>query len=106
MYEYRAEVIHVVDGDTLWLDVDLGCDIHTRLSIRLFGVNAPEVSTPDGVQAQTWLRARLPAGARVTLQTVKDKREKYGRYLGTVIHNQQNINDLLLKEGHAVPYKP
>lgn len=37
MYQYLATVISDVDGDTVWLDVDFGCDEHRRMSVRLYG---------------------------------------------------------------------
>lgn len=42
MYEYRCEIVSVVDGDTMHLDVDLGCDAHILMTVRLTGINAPE----------------------------------------------------------------
>jgi micrococcal nuclease len=48
MYEYHCEVMRVVDGDTLHLDVDLGCDVHTLMTVRLDGIDAPEMRTAPG----------------------------------------------------------
>lgn len=104
MFTYAATVVRVVDGDTVWLDVDLGLDIHTAISIRLAGINAPETSTPEGQAARDYLRSRLPAGTRVLLATVKDHREKYGRYLGTITLAGADLNAELVALGHAVPY--
>lgn len=106
MFEYQAEVIRVVDGDTVWLNVDLGCDTYHRLSIRLYGINCPELHTPEGQVARDFVLNILPPGKQLTLQTVKDKREKYGRYLGVLLVNEINLNQKLVELGLAKEYYP
>lgn len=110
MYEYNATLIKVVDGDTLRLNVDLGCDIYTNLTVRLFGIDTPERGTQEGHEAseavKDWFFTKAPEG-RVKLYTVKDKREKYGRYLATVAspnNLELSLNAYLIQEGHARPY--
>lgn len=105
-YEYAARVIRVVDADTVWLAVDLGFDTHSNFSIRLFGINAPEVSTDEGKAARDHVSRLLPPGAVVVLKTIKDKKEKYGRYLGIIYHDgpELSLNDHLVAEGMALPY--
>jgi len=106
MYEYAAQVLDVYDGDTLHVEVELGCDIDTRLTIRLAGINAPELAVAAGPVARDFLKATLGAGA-ITLRTIKDRREKYGRYLGILIlPDGTNVNDLMVSSGHAVVYMP
>lgn len=104
MYEYRAEVLRVVDGDSVWLRVDCGFDLRLDMSVRLYGVNAPELNTPEGQASKAWMKQMLPVGSAVMLRTYKDKREKYGRYLGTLIKGGMNINETLLSERMAVRY--
>lgn len=104
MYEYTARVLRVVDGDTVWAEVDLGFDVRRRDSFRLYGINAPELGTPEGVRAKNWLLARLPVDTAVRITTMKDKREKFGRYLATIYLGELDVNLALLTEGHAVPY--
>lgn len=109
MYQYKAQVIRVVDGDTVWLEVDLGFDVRRRDSFRLVGINAPEMRTAEGVAAREWLVAQL-AGAeapgRLTIATNKDKREKFGRYLATLWVDEfgPSVNDAMVTAGHAVVY--
>ena len=46
MYEYKATIIKVVDGDTVDVDIDLGFDVWLRNQrIRLFGIDCPESRT-------------------------------------------------------------
>lgn len=85
MYEYAASVLSVHDADTIRIDLDLGCSVHNvNLDVRLAGVDAPELRRPDqlGERAREALGAWLvahPGPYRVT--TIKDRTEKYGRYL-------------------------
>lgn len=76
--------------------------------IRFYGINCPEISTAVGKQARDFVR-NLIEGKTVTVQTyrvkTKTKQEKYGRYLGTIFpENGQNLNQLLIQKGLAVPF--
>src|SRR5213593_4303800 len=104
MYEYQAEVQRIVDGDTLHVRVDLGFDIRVDQILRLLGIDAPELRTASGREARDFLTSLLPIGTVVTVRTVKDRREKYGRYLATVLQGDVSINDTLIASGHARPY--
>lgn len=111
MYEYRATVIRVVDGDTLHLDIDLGLDVHVQITGRLARINSPEMGTPEGILAKDYLMRLLlvPEGRLVfRVYTTKDKREKYGRYLVTLYkegpENAYSINQQMIDDGFAVEY--
>jgi len=64
-YTYRAELVRVIDGDTVVLNVDLGFEhwLHNQ-TFRLYGIDAPETRTTDldekrrGLQAKEWLECR------------------------------------------------
>ena len=107
MYEYNAEVTKVYDGDTITVDFDLGFGIILRKQkIRLLGINAPEVrgeQREDGLKTRDELRKRI-LGKKVVIKTSKDKKGKYGRWLGEVFIKDENINQWLLNEGLAAEY--
>ena len=42
MYEYKAMITNVVDGDTFDMDIDLGFNIHIHERVRLLDVDTPE----------------------------------------------------------------
>ena len=42
MYEYKAFITNVVDGDTFDMDIDLGFHIHIHERVRLLDVDTPE----------------------------------------------------------------
>lgn len=42
MYEYKAVITNIVDGDTFDMDIDLGFNIHIHERVRLLEVDTPE----------------------------------------------------------------
>lgn len=106
VYERTATVTRVVDGDTLHIVANLGCDVALAMTVRLAGVNAPETSTPEGRAAQVYVAAWVADhGPVFTLRTVKDRKEKWGRYLADLIaRDGPSLCRSLIDAGHAVPY--
>ena len=104
LYYYKANVIKVYDGDTITVDIDLGIGIWLRKqSIRLYGIDAPEVRGSEkieGKKSRDWLREKI-LGKEIILKTIKDKTGKYGRLLGEIWFENENINDLLVEVGMA-----
>jgi len=78
------------------------------MKFRLAGINAPELHTPEGKDAAGHLDLLLhidPAAPTVvTINTQKDKKEKYGRYLAIIWYNGLNINAQMVTDKFAVPY--
>lgn len=108
VYQYRATVVSVHDGDTFTFDVDLGFGVWMRCQkLRVAHVNAPELATPAGKAALAWVAAVLPVGSAVTVDTVKPagEKEKYGRWLASVtLPDGSDLAAGLVAAGHAVPY--
>lgn len=46
-YVYRVEQIRVIDGDTLAVEIDLGFRLSYHVSVRLEGINTPEITGPE-----------------------------------------------------------
>jgi micrococcal nuclease len=110
MFEYKARIVSVYDGDTIRADIDLGFGIWTKNQpIRVYGIDAPELGTVAGRAARDFAIKNLlhngEAGLEVTLRTYKDRKEKYGRYLGSItLPDGTDFSGLMVSEGHAVPY--
>lgn len=108
MYEYRAFVRKVYDGDTVTVDIDLGFDVVLqKQKIRLLRINAPEVrgeQRQEGLKSRDALRERV-GNKWVKIKTQQDKKGKYGRWLGEIWLGDECVNDWLLTEGLAVEYK-
>ncbi len=109
MYTYNAKIIAVYDGDTVTAEIDLGFKIKLVEKFRLFGINAPEMRGSEkvaGKESRDWLRERI-LDKNVIITTKKDKKGKYGRYIGTIYlsfedGNGISINRELVEAGHAV----
>jgi len=111
LFNYRAIVTGVYDGDSITIDIDLGFNNWKKnQKVRLFGINTPEIrgeERPDGLVARDRLR-ELILDKEIIITSYKDKSGKYGRWLATVFLKQdgmfENINTLLLHEGLAEVY--
>ncbi len=114
MYEYRARVLRIVDADTIDVEIDLGFRVKTDQRLRLARIDAWETrgeEREDGLAAKEFLMEFLANHAGrdyVVLRTNKDKQGKYGRYIAEILvmvdGEEVNVNDKLVKEGHAVLY--
>jgi len=109
LYRYRARITRVYDGDTCTADVDLGMGVWVHgEKIRLARIDAPELRGEQrvaGLAARDFLRERIH-GRDVIIATQKDKKGKYGRYIGDIwvvdaSGGMINVNDELVKAGHA-----
>lgn len=114
MYQYNARVLRVIDGDTVDLDVDVGFDIHFNLRVRLAGINTPELNSrlieerDKAQKAKQYVSEYLTQNnGSVTINTEKDRKDKYGRYLVWIKLPWDTItlNDRLVQEGLATVYQ-
>lgn len=102
MYEYKATVKNVVDGDTLDLMVDVGFKIYTKQRIRLARVDTPERGQPGYAAARDFVRD-VALNKPVTLKT--EKVSKWGYYLADVtLEDGRNLSDTLVQAQLAKPY--
>lgn len=105
LYHYQGWVDRVVDGDTVYLTLDVGFKMRRhRASYRLLGIDAPEVrgeERPEGLKAKEYLQTLLPLGKSVVVRT--RKHGKYGRYLADLWleDHQRWVTDLLVENGYA-----
>ncbi len=115
MYEYRCKVVHIVDGDTVDVDIDLGFGVWMhKQRIRLYGIDTPESRTRDleekkyGIAAKDFLTGMLNDDNGITLKTYKDAEGKFGRILGelwrTTNYADKSINQYMIEKHHAVAY--
>ena len=117
MYTYNIELLRVVDGDTIDAKIDLGFDVSVKKRVRFLGVNTPESRTRDleekarGLAAKDRVRQLLEGTNKIQLSS--HGVGKYGRCLGElyidVVDGKEkmtleSVNELLIKEGHAVKY--
>jgi endonuclease YncB( thermonuclease family) len=114
LYRYRAQTVHVVDGDTVDLDIDFGAYIHRTFRCRLLGINTPELHDPDELtrmeaeRAKSALIEQTGMGATMLyIATERDHGDKYGRLLVTIYtaeDAEKSLNRQMVEWGLAVPY--
>ena len=120
MYEYRATVLKVIDGDTVDVDIDLGFGIVLKDErVRIMGIDTPESRTRDKVEdlfgEAAKARVKQLMGESIVLKTQinkngEDMKGKFGRILGDfkVYHSATDswrmLTEILVEEGHAVAY--
>jgi micrococcal nuclease len=128
LYTYKARVEEVLDGDTLKVDFLLGLGNRKGETIRLNSIDCPEINTPEGKAAKRFVESELAGSEFNTVQSVRTRKEKWGRYLDDVFYTPARdittpagrtrsigsgytgkdkthsiyLNQLLLDKGHAV----
>jgi micrococcal nuclease len=116
MHEYKVNILKVVDGDTVDVDIDLGFGMWLRKErVRVMGIDTPESRTSDkiekifGLAAKNRLISLLGAEAILHTQVSKkgeDMKGKFGRILGNFVSiNGEKCAAVLVREGHAVAYQ-
>ena len=106
MFEYRAKITSIYDGDTCRADIDLGFGLWIKdQPIRIYGIDCPEINTDEGKAARDYADHILFCGRVVVMTTLKDKKEKYGRYLGKItLADGGDYGSRMVEAGHATPY--
>jgi micrococcal nuclease len=101
-----CKIIKCYDADTITAVAKLEGKLH-RFSIRLAGIDSPELRSKNSqekaaaIEARDWLSAKI-LGKFVKLKI--QKREKFGRLLADVFLDGENMNELLVTEGYAKVY--
>ena len=79
MYEYSIKnVVRVIDGDTVDVEIDLGFSLTKKERIRLAGIDTPETRTKNdeekklGIDAKEYLTMRLDSSKNLIVKTEKD----------------------------------
>ena len=114
MWTYRCNVLKVVDGDTVDVDIDLGFGIWQKNErVRIMGIDTPESRTRDKIEKKFGLvaKAKLKTllGKKAVLVTTinkkgEDMKGKFGRVLGDFLYDGKKVSEIMCQEGHAVAY--
>lgn len=89
MYKYNAKILRVIDGDTFEVGFDLGFGINSKQTVRVYNLDTFETrlikgttkaDKRRGLEAKRFATQRLE-GKDFIMETYKDKKGKYGRYL-------------------------
>lgn len=108
-YTYRAEVVKIVDADTIDVKLDLGFRMSVIKRLRLMDIDAWETRGFErgiGLLAKEYVVGRLHQADKVFVQTIMDAEGKYGRLLAWVWVTKNGetycLNKELVDKGHAL----
>jgi micrococcal nuclease len=96
MYQYKAKLNRVIDGDTVNLTIDLGFRLSYTANCRLAGINAPEMNTEEGKVSKVALMQML----NETFMIESTGLDKYGRPVVKI----GNVNQKMVQDGYAQNY--
>ncbi|GAB4181209.1 MAG: hypothetical protein Tsb002_00970 [Wenzhouxiangellaceae bacterium] len=109
-YQYWAQIVKVVDGDTVDLVIDVGFNTTVSNRFRLVGIDTPEMfgvrhdsdEYQRGIKAKSQFEGLLPPSGWVEVRVFKSaNREKYGRYLCELFSDSQSINKKMKELGYG-----
>lgn len=115
---YRATFESCYDGDTCDFTVHLGLSVRTRQTVRLYGIDTPELRGDErnaGMKVRNFVVRILQSSHQIELLVPQrrncgwadddcDERGKYGRLLANVVADGQSLNALLLATRRATLY--
>ncbi len=106
LYTYQAVVEKVIDGDTLKVRFNLGGRVRRRETLRLRGLDCPEIDTKEGQAAKTFVQSYIKEAQTIVVRSSRS--DKWDRYLADVFLPQGEagseiyLNNMLLEKGFAV----
>jgi endonuclease YncB( thermonuclease family) len=93
---YNGIIIRIIDGDTFVFQTEEG-----SLTIRMYGTDAPERDQQYSEESAGFLKLYLNKDATLKARGV----DRYGRTLGVLIIEKQDINLLSIKGGYSWHFK-
>lgn len=106
---FRAVCRHVIDGDTLDVLLDLGFSVYVYQTLRVAGIDTPEIRSRDAAEKAKGFAAKartreLVEGKPVLVRSCPDP-QTFGRYVADVSYHEggtwQDLGETLKREGHA-----
>lgn len=107
IYIYKAEIIRVIDGDTFELFINQGFQNFRKCTMRLYGIDAPEMRTKAGKAVQNEVeQITYRMGSECCLQSIANSKkpaiqDKYGRYLA-IIYDKMPTDPKVITNGQKI----
>lgn len=104
--QFYCKVLEVYDGDTVTLCFKFR-NVYFKKRCRLYGINAPEIRTKNleekvnGCKSRDFLKGLL---LDKIIYFHCHGWDKYGRLLGIIFLDDQDVCDMMIKKGFAVKY--
>jgi micrococcal nuclease len=112
LYNYNADCLKAIDGDTIDCEIDLGFHTSIKVRFRLARVNAAEMNSPDPENKKKAEAAKEYTRSVVEGKSVRltsKKTDIYGRWIAEVTYKGAdgkmiNLSDDLLAKGLVEKY--
>ena len=88
MYEYQAELVKVVDGDTIDAEIDIGFSVFVKKRVRLYGIDVFESRTRDLEEKKKGLAAKA---------RLKELLKENGNYFTLISYELGNMEEFWVK---------
>ena len=108
LFNYSGYVIHIVDGDTIDVSLDLGFHVKLDVRLRLANINTAELKSDVREVKESALLAKNKLEEKILNRTVtidSKGKDRYGRWIAIVKLGNRDINKEMITEGLAVEYK-
>ncbi len=105
-----ATIVKIRDGDSIDVIARVWPGHEVRVSVRIRGIDAPELRARCDEERELALRAKAGLGLLVAGNKILLKRISGGKYYGRVLadiitNDHQNVGKTLIKQGLVRPYK-
>ena len=107
---FPAEVLRVVDGDTLDVRITVWLGQYLQTRVRLSGIDTPEKRGKCAEEKKLALEAQQALEKYIDTGTVVLKNVTTGKYAGRVLADVETVSgqplsELLIQNGFARPYQ-
>jgi len=106
MYQYKAKILNIVDGDTFDVDIDLGFHIHIHERVRLLNVDTPEMRGKEAMLGMIVKNYAIDnfLNKEIVIRSEKNEEaaetDSFGRWLvETTLDNGKSITQIYTELG-------
>lgn len=99
---FFGNVSRIIDGDTLtvkWFERN------KPIIVRMDSIAAPELDKVGGIESKKWLEGRILKKDVEIAINEENRVGKWGRIIGTVIHQGLNVNYESIEAGKSIPFE-
>ena len=96
LYTYKAYIKKIIDGDTMWVNIDCGFKVWAKQKIRLRGIDTPGIETKKGIESFKFVCKALKNLPFIIIKS--HGRDKYDRYLTDIFYSKGEEDPLIVLE--------
>ena len=96
LFTFKGFIKEIIDGDTLWVTLDIGFKLRSDQKVRLRGINAESIETEAGRKAMEFITDTLHPCKFVIVKTYW--RDKFNRYLADIFYDKNETDIFKIAE--------